>query len=77
MSWIEHEKHIERIFEFKTQTELAEVVMKLAKLSDELDHHADMEIYQCSKLRVVISSHDSGGLTERDRKWIESVSNIL
>lgn len=76
MNWTNKQTHFEKEFEFANQTELGEFVLKLAKLSDKMDHHADMEIYACSKLRVRIGSHDAGSITDRDHEWIKAIDEL-
>lgn len=66
-----------REFEFKNQTELAEFILKIARYSDELDHHSDMEISQCRKLRISISTHDANGLTDLDYSWAKGLNDLI
>ena len=77
MNWQLKNKAYERTITFKTQTDLAECVMRIALLSDALDHHADMTVSNCSTLALRISSHDVGGITERDEKWIKQVDALI
>ncbi|MFT6500939.1 MAG: 4a-hydroxytetrahydrobiopterin dehydratase [Crocinitomicaceae bacterium] len=65
MSWKKNDENLEKQFVFKNQTELAEAVLVLARHSDEIGHHADLQI-QYNRLDVSITTHDAGGLTEKD-----------
>lgn len=68
-NWKNTGKELVRGWVFENQTELAEFVLEIAHYSDEMNHHADMEIKECRKLRVCITTHDENGLTELDYKW--------
>lgn len=77
MNWKLTNNAYERTVTFATQTDLAECLMRIAILSDALDHHADMTIEKCSTLTLRISSHDSGGITARDENWIKRVDELI
>ncbi|MCH2223618.1 MAG: 4a-hydroxytetrahydrobiopterin dehydratase [Crocinitomicaceae bacterium] len=73
MNWEEIDGAMQRSYSFKTQTDLAEFVLKVAKASDELDHHANMIVSDCNKLLLEITTHDSNCLTEKDSNWISRI----
>lgn len=75
--WTNTGSSLVREFVFKNQTELAEFVLLAAKYSDELNHHADMQISECRKLQLSITTHDENGLTERDFDWAIGVNKIV
>lgn len=62
---------------FENQTELATCLLAIAKYSDEVNHHADMEITQCRKLRLSITTHDAGSLTDKDLAWAKGINELL
>ena len=75
MQWKENENGLTAKLKFTDQTELAEFVLKLAKISDEKQHHTDMEIsYNELSLRLI--SHDAGKVTERDHAMAERIKNL-
>jgi 4a-hydroxytetrahydrobiopterin dehydratase len=68
MNWNILDNKLIKEISFKNQTELAEFLLKVAKLADENDHHPDVEIYQCSRLRLKLFTHTENGISELDRK---------
>lgn len=48
----------------------------IAILAETLDHHPDLFIYGWNKLRVTLSTHDQGGLTELDFKLAEKIESL-
>lgn len=51
-------------------------VNSVAILSETLDHHPNIEIYGWNKVRISISTHDAGGLTNLDFKLAKKIDNI-
>lgn len=60
---------------FDSQSKLGEFVHALTKLSDELNHHADMEIRFCT-LFISLHSHDVNLITQRDHDWVERAKKL-
>ena len=56
---------IRRTYEHETFARGIAFVGALAKVADEMDHHPDIDI-RYRKVTVTLSTHDSGGLTEKD-----------
>jgi len=75
--WEEKDNALVRELAFENQTELAEFVLRIARYSDEVEHHADMDIREYRKLRLRITTHDRNALTERDIEWAKSVNEII
>ncbi len=75
--WEEKDNALVRELAFENQTELAEFVLRIARYSDEVEHHADMDIREYRKLRLSITTHDRNALTERDIEWAKSVNVII
>lgn len=54
----------------------AELVSEVARIADELDHHPDVHL-TFGAVRLAVSSHDVGGLTERDVALALAVGELL
>jgi 4a-hydroxytetrahydrobiopterin dehydratase len=63
--WSRTGNAIERTYTFADFKGSMEFVNRVAALADEMDHHPDI-LVQYSKVALTLSSHDAGGLTERD-----------
>jgi 4a-hydroxytetrahydrobiopterin dehydratase len=64
-SWKREGEKITRTFAFPTFVAAIAFVNTAAQLAEENDHHPDMDI-RYSKVKVALTTHDSGGLTELD-----------
>jgi 4a-hydroxytetrahydrobiopterin dehydratase len=48
---------------------------KVAKVADEMDHHPEwFNVY--NKVEVTLSTHDAGGLTERDTALAKKMDEL-
>lgn len=65
--WEQDGNQIFRQFKFKNFVESMGFVTKVAILSERVDHHPDILI-EYSKVKITLSTHSEGGLTEKDLK---------
>ena len=66
-AWELDDDAIARSFEFKDFTQAWAFMGKVAEAANELDHHPEWtNVY--NKVLIRLSTHDAGGLTERDFK---------
>jgi len=63
---------IRRRYKFPSFKESMEFVNKVALLAERADHHPDILI-EYDKVTLTLSSHDAGGLTERDFALARSI----
>jgi 4a-hydroxytetrahydrobiopterin dehydratase len=63
---------ITRQFELPTFPAAIAFVTRVADLAEEMNHHPDIDI-RYTKVRMSLSSHDAGGVTERDLKLAEGI----
>jgi 4a-hydroxytetrahydrobiopterin dehydratase len=63
--WSKRGKEIVRTFKFKDFHETMKFVNAVAKIANKENHHPDMEVGY-NRCVVHYSSHDVGGLSERD-----------
>jgi 4a-hydroxytetrahydrobiopterin dehydratase len=49
----------------------------VAYVAESQDHHPDMLIHGYKHVRIILASHDAGGITERDLRLAASISSLL
>lgn len=59
-------KKIEKKFEFENFPKALEFVNKVGKIAEDEGHHPDILIFNWNKVKISISTHSVGGLTEND-----------
>ena len=76
-SWTESSNGLIKEFSFKTQTELGEFFLKVAKLADKNDHHPDVEVRNGTNLILRLFTHSENSITDMDKKLAKLIdSNI-
>ena len=63
--WENNGKEITRTYKFKDFAEALVFVNKVAGLAEAVDHHPDIDI-RWNKVKLTLSTHSAGGLTEKD-----------
>lgn len=74
--WELDKKHIERTFEFDDFTQAMEFVNGVAEIAEEEDHHPDIDV-RYNKVRIALSTHSEGGLTELDFEVAEKIGTLV
>jgi 4a-hydroxytetrahydrobiopterin dehydratase len=65
-SWRLEDKTIVREFERASFADAVAFVNAIADLAERADHHPDVLIHDYKQVRLTLSTHSAGGLTERD-----------
>jgi 4a-hydroxytetrahydrobiopterin dehydratase len=66
MSWLIKNNKLQKEFSFKSQTELAIFMLKIAQYADEVSHHPDIQIYKCSFINIELFTHETNTISEKD-----------
>jgi 4a-hydroxytetrahydrobiopterin dehydratase len=70
--WERHGQEIRRTWAFGDFKGSMSFVNRVAALADAADHHPDIDI-RYSRVTLVLSTHDAGGLTQRDFALAEAI----
>ena len=73
--WDVEGKAIVRVFEFDDFEQAIDFVNGVAELAEDADHHPDMDI-RYNKVRVILSTHSKGGITESDFDLAERLDTL-
>lgn len=74
--WEYAENAIETTFEFKDFKDTFSVMTRIAFEAEALEHHPDwMNVY--NKLTIRLSTHDAGGVTEKDFALAAAIEKIV
>jgi len=74
--WKQSGIEIEKQFKFKNFIHSIGFVNKVAILAEKADHHPDI-LVQYSKVKITLSTHSEGGITEKDFSLANQIENIL
>jgi 4a-hydroxytetrahydrobiopterin dehydratase len=75
-NWEISDKTIVREISCGNFTSAIGFVNAVAIYSEKMDHHPDILIYGWNKLRITLSTHDQGGLTELDFELAQKIEEI-
>jgi 4a-hydroxytetrahydrobiopterin dehydratase len=65
-----------RVFSFSDFREAMSFVNSVAALAERAGHHPDIDI-RYNKVKLALSSHDAGGITERDFSLATEIAKVL
>jgi 4a-hydroxytetrahydrobiopterin dehydratase len=68
--------NIERTVTFADFLAAIAFVNRIAEAAEKANHHPDIDI-RWNKVRLALSSHDAGGLTERDFKLAGVIDSLI
>jgi 4a-hydroxytetrahydrobiopterin dehydratase len=75
-SWTKSGSNIKRQFEFADFKKAMVFVNQVAEAAERANHHPDITI-NYNKVTMSLTSHDSGGLTQRDLRMAGEISRIF
>ena len=64
-------------FKFKSQSELAQFLLKVACYADEINHHPDCKIHKAFQLEITLYSHDKNIITELDYQLAQKIDDLF
>ena len=73
--WEHDKKKIKRVFEFDDFTSAIDFVNSVAEIAEESEHHPDIEI-KYNKVKLTLTTHSKGGLTEQDFEVAEKIDTL-
>ncbi|HET8930305.1 MAG TPA: 4a-hydroxytetrahydrobiopterin dehydratase [Acidimicrobiales bacterium] len=74
-AWTEHDNSLKREFTFADFSEAWGFMTRVAMAAEKRDHHPDWS-NAWNTVRISLTSHDAGGITDRDRDLAEAIDAI-
>ena len=76
MEWITKDGKLVNTFVFKSQTELAAFVLKIAQQADHINHHPDYKIFKAFTVEITLYTYDKKTITELDHQLATYISAL-
>lgn len=74
--WHFKENAIEKDFKFKNFTQALGFIVQLGVSAERMNHHPELfNVY--NKVNIRLSTHDAGGVTEKDIGLAKEIENLL
>jgi 4a-hydroxytetrahydrobiopterin dehydratase len=74
--WQQNDDALVRDYELKDFAAAMWFVNRVAELAEERNHHPDILIHGWNKVRLTLSTHDAGGLTEADHALAAAIDAL-
>ena len=75
--WIFENESILKQFQFKDFIEALSFVNAIGLESEKMDHHPDILIFAWNKVKITISTHSAGGVTEKDFSLAQKIEERI
>lgn len=75
--WSYESDSIHKEYETEDFTSAMGFVSKVGIQAEKADHHPDIYIHSWNKVKVTLSSHDEGGITEKDINLAETIEKLF
>ena len=66
IDWKHEGEHIVRDWELKDFAAAIAFVNRVAEVAEDMNHHPDILVHGWNKVRLSVTNHSAGGLTEAD-----------
>lgn len=73
--WKQHGAAIERSYQFADFVQAMRFVNRVAEAAEAANHHPDITI-NYNRVKLSLTSHDSGGVTRRDVRMAETLNRV-
>ena len=74
--WDFENRQIGKEFKFKDFAEALNFVNKVGTFAEEMNHHPDILLHSWNKVKITVSTHSEGGVTQKDFKLAEKIESI-
>ncbi len=75
--WEQEGNQISKLFQYKNFAEALAFVNRVGEDAEKMDHHPDIFIYSWNKVKITISTHSEGGITNKDFQLAEIIERII
>ncbi len=75
--WSYENEAISKQFQFKDFIEALSFVNAVGMEAEKVDHHPDILMFGWNKVKITISTHSAGGVTEKDFSLAQKIEGRL
>jgi 4a-hydroxytetrahydrobiopterin dehydratase len=75
-NWNFSNNQIGKEYQLKNFAEALSFVNKVGRFAEEIDHHPDILMHSWNKVKITVSTHSEGGVTEKDFQLAEKIESI-
>jgi 4a-hydroxytetrahydrobiopterin dehydratase len=75
--WNFTDSQIEKEFKFKDFKGALDFVNWIGKAADEMNHHPDILLHSWNKVKITVSTHSEGGVTNKDFQLAKKIEGLI
>jgi 4a-hydroxytetrahydrobiopterin dehydratase len=75
--WRQGDESLVRDLEFEDFKAAMAFVNRVAEAAEEADHHPDIAVHDWNKVRLTLTTHSEGGLTDDDRAMAATIDGLV
>ena len=75
-NWNFSNNQIGKEYQLKDFPEALAFVNKVGAFAEEINHHPDILMHSWNKVKITVSTHSEGGVTEKDFQLAEKIESI-
>ncbi len=75
-NWSFDNNQIQSDYQFKDFKEALGFVNKVGDEAEKMNHHPDIFLHEWNKVKITVSTHSEGGVTEKDFKLAGIIDNL-
>lgn len=75
--WILTNNQIQKDYILNDFSSAIKFVEQIANIAEEIDHHPDILIHNWNKVKIMISTHSEGGVTEKDFVLANRIEELI
>jgi len=76
MNWNKETEKIAKEFTFENFKEALAFVNQVGDLAESMDHHPDILIHSYKKVKISLTTHSSGKVTDKDHQLASKIDAI-
>ncbi len=74
--WRQEGEALVRDYKFKNFAEAMAYVNRVADPAEEVNHHPDILVHGWNNVRLTLTTHSAGGLTENDHEMARRIDSL-
>lgn len=74
--WKSSKNSIYKEFELKDFSDALGFIIRVGVQAEKADHHPDINLHSWNKVKITLSTHDKGGVTNKDFKLAENIEKL-
>ncbi|HEX2984757.1 MAG TPA: 4a-hydroxytetrahydrobiopterin dehydratase [Ignavibacteriales bacterium] len=75
--WSYENNSISKEYKLKDFISAVEAIKRIAIFAEQMDHHPDLFLHSYNKLKITLSTHSQGGVTEKDFELAKNIEKAV